>query len=230
MIRDIVEVDEALCDGCGQCVPSCAEGALRVVDGKLRLSSDALCDGLGACLGVCPRGALRVVRREAPAFDEHAAHAAAAAHPDPSTPVPRSRPRLSLVCDPPPPLRPVQGSALRNWPVQLHLVSPSAPDLRGADLLLVADCVPLAHPRFHDELLQGRRALIGCPKLDDLSAYAAKLTEIFRRADPRSVRVARMEVPCCGGLAMAARQALSASGCQAPLEVVTVAVNGAVVA
>ena len=281
MIREIVEVDEALCDGCGVCVPSCAEGALKVVDGKLRLSADALCDGLGACLGTCPQGALRVIRREAAAFDEAAVHAALAAAEAPPAPPPAelrlaprqvpgahepahgcpgsrprtfeapeprqpvaaaggrsapvgpgpSRPRLSVVSEAaPPPLTAVGGSRLRQWPVQLSLVSPSAPDLKGADLLLAADCVPFAYARFHDDMLEGRRLLVGCPKLDDLSAYAEKLAEIFRRAEPRSVRVARMEVPCCAGLVAAARQALTVSGAQASFDVVTVGINGALMA
>jgi hypothetical protein len=124
---------------------------------------------------------------------------------------------------------PQGGSRLGQWPVQLHLVSPSAPYLRGADLLLAADCVPFAFARFHEEFLEGRRVLVGCPKLDDLAAYAEKLTELFRRAAPRSVLVVKMEVPCCNGIAVAARQALTASGHAAPLEVATVGIAGDVV-
>ena len=268
MIREIVEIDEALCDGCGQCIPSCAEGALYLDGGKVKLRADALCDGLGACLGDCPKGALRVVKRDAAAFDEAAVHAALAAAdhvratapparpriapaPEPSGGCPGSRPRtlspvpspgfhgpgsargprpvLAVVSDAPPPVVPQGGSRLGQWPVQLHLVSPGAPYLRGADLLVAADCVPFAYARFHEELLDGRRVLVGCPKLDDLAAYAQKLAEIFRRAEPRSVTVARMEVPCCGGIAQAARQALTVSGSKATFEVVTVGVAGAIV-
>jgi Pyruvate/2-oxoacid:ferredoxin oxidoreductase delta subunit len=267
MIREIVEIDEAKCDGCGQCIPSCAEGALYLEGGKVKLRADALCDGLGACLGECPKDALRVVRRDAAAFDEAAVHAALA-HAEPAPPPARATPRLapvheapggcpgsrprtlspvptpgatppgagrgprpllSVVADAPPPVVPQGGSRLGQWPVQLHLVSPGAPYLRGADLLVAADCVPFAYARFHEELLDGRRVLVGCPKLDDLAGYAEKLAEIFRRAEPRSVTVAKMEVPCCGGIAQAARQALAVSGSKATFEVVTVGIAGAIV-
>jgi NAD-dependent dihydropyrimidine dehydrogenase PreA subunit len=264
MIRDIVEIDEARCDGCGECIPSCAEGALYLEGGKVKLRADALCDGLGACLGECPQGALRVVKREASAFDEAAVHAARApaadeargarsarprlapapepggcpgSRPRTLTPVPSPapsplgrgpRPVLSVVADAPPPPVPQGGSRLGQWPVQLHLVSPGAPYLAGADLLLAADCIPFAYARFHEDFLAGRRVLVGCPKLDDLAAYGAKLTEIFRRAAPRSVTVVKMEVPCCNGIATVARQALGRAGSTAPLEVVTVGIAGAV--
>jgi Pyruvate/2-oxoacid:ferredoxin oxidoreductase delta subunit len=260
MFREIVEIDEAKCDGCGKCIPSCAEGALYLEGGKVKLRADALCDGLGACLGECPQGALRVTRRDAPAFDEAAVHAELAKKappppartpltlarapspegrcpgsrprtltPVPPPPAPGRRPRLSVVSESPPPLVPQGGSRLGQWPVQLHLVSPDAPYLRGADLLLAADCVPFAYARFHEEFLDGRRVLVGCPKLDDLAAYAEKLTEIFRRAAPRSVLVVKMKVPCCNGIAIVARQALTLSGHAAPLEVVTVGIEGEVV-
>ena len=261
MFREIVEIDETKCDGCGKCIPSCAEGALYLEGGKVKLKADALCDGLGACLGKCPQGALKVTRREAPAFDEAAVHAELAkkASPPPParapltlapslpssggcpgsrpralTPVPPPldqvrRPRLSVVSEALPPLVPQGGSRLGQWPVQLHLVSPAAPYLRGADLLLAADCVPFAFARFHEEFLEGRRVLVGCPKLDDLGAYMEKLAVLFRHAAPRSVLVVKMEVPCCNGIAVAARQALTASGHAAPLEVATVGIAGDVV-
>jgi NAD-dependent dihydropyrimidine dehydrogenase PreA subunit len=257
MMRDIVEIDDSKCDGCGQCIPSCAEGALYLDGGKVRLRADALCDGLGACLGECPKGALRVVRREAAEFDEALVHAAkehaaprreGPAHapevgggcpgsrPRTLQPLPAHvgaagapRPRLAVMTDAPPPVVPAGGSRLGQWPVQLHLVSPSAPYLRGADILLAADCVPFAYARFHEDFLDGRRVLVGCPKLDDLAAYAEKLAEIFRRAEPRSIVVAKMEVPCCNGIAAAARHALTASGWAAPLEVVTIGLAGEVV-
>ncbi|HTT70465.1 MAG TPA: ferredoxin [Anaeromyxobacteraceae bacterium] len=251
MLRDIVEIDEAKCDGCGECIPSCAEGALYLEGGKLRLKSDALCDGLGACLGACHLGALRVVRREAVGFDEvkAATQAArprlkvAAADPAPEgegcpgarprtfvVAPPPARPRLSVVSEVPTPaaVAPVGGSRLGQWPVQLHLVPPTALYLRGADLLIAADCVPFAYARFHDDFLDGRRVLVGCPKLDDLSAYAEKLAALFRHAEPRSVTVVKMEVPCCSGIAVATRRALDDSEWPAPLEVVTVGLSGEV--
>ncbi len=253
MIRRIVFIDEEKCDGCGECVPSCAEGAIRMAGGKARLVADALCDGLGACLGDCPRGAISVQEREAEAFDEAAvaAHlAATGTEPPPRGPgagCPGSRPldfaaargsagprRLALVAPEPAAVAraptPAGGSRLGQWPVQLHLVAPAAPFLRGADLLVAADCVPFAYARFHEDFLAGRRVLVGCPKLDDNRAYAEKLAEIFRRACPRSVAVVKMEVPCCGGIAWAVRQALAASGARIPCAEATVGIGGALVA
>jgi len=245
MQRVIVEIDEARCDGCGECVPSCAEGAIRMVNGKARLLGDELCDGLGACLGECPRGAIRTVEREASPFDE----AAVARHLAPAAPVAMPAPRRSLSVmqgggEPssggcpgsrsvdlgPKPAHTDAGasgaSQLSHWPVQLGLVSPTAPWLAGADILLAADCVPFAYADFHRDLLAGRRVLVGCPKLDDVQAYVVKLTELFRAARPRSVTVARMEVPCCGGIAWAAREAVRLSGTQTPVVDVTIGVAG----
>ncbi|MGC4000190.1 MAG: 4Fe-4S binding protein [Anaeromyxobacter sp.] len=262
MLRKIVQIDEAKCDGCGQCVPSCAEGAIALVGGKARLSADVLCDGLGACLGECPQGAITVIEREADAFDEVAvsAHLArqgrpaphAHAHPAPAAAhaahghgphgdhgggCPGSRaqvlPRRSLSVVPEPPAgpaarRPAEGSESRlgQWPVQLTLVPPTAPYFQGADLLVAADCVPFAYARFHQDLLDGNALVVGCPKLDDLHSHAAKLAQILTRSDVRSVTVVRMEVPCCGGIAMAARQAIAASGKDLPLRDVVVGIDG----
>jgi len=257
MIRKIVQIDEARCDGCGQCIPSCAEGAIALVNGKARLSADVLCDGLGACLGECPQGAITVIEREAADFDEAAvkAHLARAPAHEPAPPPlaavsPPARPRLSIVSDPAPsagggcpgsrprtltprpgPQRLAAGMAsaqsrLGQWPVQLHLVPVTASYFQGADLLVAADCVPFAYAGFHDELLAGRAIVVGCPKLDDNDFYAEKLTAILTQSDVRSVTVARMEVPCCGGIAMAARHAVAASGKSIPLRDVVVGVDG----
>jgi Pyruvate/2-oxoacid:ferredoxin oxidoreductase delta subunit len=265
MIRKIVQIDEARCDGCGQCIPSCAEGAIALVNGKARLSADVLCDGLGACLGECPQGAITVVEREAAAFDEIAvaAHLARTDAPGPAAvPPPRvrlgvvpsappaapARRRLSVVADVPPasgggcpgsrprtiarpaavaaPSGGAAQSRLGQWPVQLHLVAVTAPWFQGADLLVAADCVPFAYARFHDDLLAGRALVVGCPKLDDNAFYAQKLAEILARSDVRSVTVARMEVPCCGGIAMAVRQAVGASGKAIPVRDVVVGIDG----
>ncbi len=253
MRRVVVEIDEARCDGCGECVPSCAEGAIRMVDGKARLVADALCDGLGACLGECPQGAIRVTEREAAPFDHVAVerHLAGAMRPAPREPAAPPAPRRSLSVVQPPPdaaaggcpgsrsvdlgpprsaptgLAPAAQGQLSHWPVQLSLVSPGAPWLGGADLLLAADCVPFAYADFHRDLLAGRRVLVGCPKLDDLEGYVGKLVAIFRAAGPRSLTVARMEVPCCGGIVTAAREAVRLSGVALPVTEVTVGVGGA---
>ncbi|HUK65760.1 MAG TPA: 4Fe-4S binding protein [Anaeromyxobacteraceae bacterium] len=245
MVRDIVEIDEAKCDGCGECIPACAEGALFLEHGKLRLRADALCDGLGACLGACSKGALRVVRREAAGFDEDRAfsHApwprlkVAPLRPEVVDPGPGSRapalrpatrPRLTVVTEEPKPFSSGGASRLGQWPVKIALVPEVALYLRGADLLVAADCVPFAYARFHDDFLDGRRVLAGCPKLDDLKAYAEKLEALFRQAEPRSVTVVKMEVPCCHALASATAHALERSGSSAPLELVTIGLEGSV--
>jgi Pyruvate/2-oxoacid:ferredoxin oxidoreductase delta subunit len=245
MLREIVEVDEALCDGCGDCVPSCAEGALQVVNGKVRLVGDVLCDGLGACLGECPKGALKVVRRDVAPFDEHAVEVhLRAARP------PARRPSLAVMQAPaeaagggcpgsrsreiarPAPRAPAAAdgaatpSALAHWPVQIELVSPRAPWLAGADLLVAADCVPFAYADFHRDYLAGRKVLVGCPKLDDVSGWVERLAAVIREGAPRSVTVVRMEVPCCGGIARAVREAVAASGRAVPLAESTVSVDG----
>jgi ferredoxin len=244
MLRRIVEIDEAKCDGCGECVPSCAEGAIAVVGGKARLSSEALCDGFGVCLGECPRGAITIVEREAAPFDEGAVGARVAAT---AVHRPQGRIGLAVVADPTrseaccsasppsPPLHAARGeggdrnetrSRLGNWPVQLELVPATAPFFRGADLLVAADCVPFAHARFHEDLLAGHALVIGCPKLDHSAAYVDKLGLILRSNDVRSVTVARMEVPCCGGISVAARRGLDLAGKDLPLREVVVAVDG----
>lgn len=256
MIRKIVQIDEAKCDGCGQCIPSCAEGAIRLEGGKARLSADVLCDGLGACLGECPQGAITVVEREAEAFDEAAVAKHLGAHAPPPEPAPRPRVSLRLVpgdpepqgggCPgsramtfappasaggnaaalPPPPGPGAAQSRLGQWPVQLHLVPARAPYFAGADLLIAADCVPFAYARFHEDFLDGKRLVVGCPKLDDLQAYVGKLAQIFAGNTIRSVTVLRMEVPCCGGISMAARQALAQAGKVIPFQDVVIGVQG----
>lgn len=231
MLRKVLHIDEARCDGCGSCIPGCAEGALAIVDGKARLA-DVLCDGLGACVGDCSRGALSVVEREVAPFDAAAAPPgpgrAAAAPPAPCPGAdPRSIPRRGLTVVADPAHAPPAAGALAHWPVQLHLVPAEAPFLRGADLLVAADCVPFACPSFHSALLAGRAVVVGCPKLDDLPAYAEKLTRILRRPDgPTRVTVARMEVPCCAALSATARRAAQASGREVAVREVVAGVDG----
>lgn len=241
MIRKIVKIDEDKCNGCGLCVPACAEGAIKIVNGKAQLSADNLCDGLGACLGECPQDAIRIIERDAAEFDE----AAVAQHLGKSGPVretahPHHAPsaggcpgsRAVIISPAPAPEasaeNAIQPSQLTQWPVQLHLVPTTAPFLQNADLLIAADCVPFAYADFHRDFLAGKAVLVGCPKLDDNSFYLEKLTELFRVSAIRSVTVVRMEVPCCGGIVMAARQALAASGKTIPLHEVTIGIRGEV--
>ena len=237
MIRKIVQIDEDKCNGCGICVPSCAEGAIKIVNGKAKLAADNLCDGLGACLGDCPQDAIKIIERDAEAFDEAVVekHLSAAKGKTTGTPphgghggCPGSQ-AMTLA----PSARnaaPVNGllqpSQLGQWPVQLHLVPTSAPYFQDADLLITADCVPFAYADYHRDFLAGKAVVVGCPKLDDNRFYTEKLTELFRVSSIKSITVLRMEVPCCGCIVMAARQALAASGKNMPLREVTIGIEG----
>jgi len=243
MIRKIVQIDEERCNGCGLCVPACAEGAIRIVNGKAILSADNLCDGLGACLGECPQDAIRIIEREADEFDEtavsshlgkkapapSAAGTASPAH-DHRAPHHGGCPGSRSVALNPPAVAATtserQQSQLRQWPVQLHLVPVTAPYFQGADLLISADCIPFAYADFHRDFLEGKVVLIGCPKLDDNCYYQEKLTELFRVANLKSITVLRIEVPCCGGIVTSARQALSVSGKEIPFEEVVITIGG----
>jgi ferredoxin len=249
VLRKIVEIDEEKCDGCGACVPSCAEGALQIVDGKARLISDVYCDGLGACLGECPREAIIIAEREADEFDEDAVevHLHKMEHPGEelacgcasSTVEQFERPEMPCGCpsaavrnfadqrraEAGPGAAP-QPSTLGHWPVQLTLVPPRAPFLDGADVLLAAHCVPFAYAGFHQDFLKDHALLIACPKLDDFRAHLIKLTEVLRQSDVKSLTVVHMEVPCCSGLVQMARQAIQASGKDIPLEEVMIGVRG----
>lgn len=227
--RKIVQIDEEKCDGCGQCIPNCAEGALKIIEGKARLVDDAYCDGLGACLGHCPRDAITIVEREAHRFDEDAVHRY----------LEETKTQETLACGCPstlakaldaqkPEAVEAPESALRNWPVQLNLVPVQAPFFEDADLLVMADCTSVTYPGLHQKLLKGRTVVIGCPKFDDAGHYVEKLAEILRRNDVRSLTVAHMEVPCCGALDVVARRALEASGKMIPSQRLIVTVEGGV--
>jgi len=242
MLRKIITIDEAKCNGCGECVPACAEGAIQIIDGKAKLVSEVYCDGLGACLGECPMGAITLEEREAEAFDENAVERrqagrqqdarAHASQPEPvktlfSGGCPGAAAR-TLVRQEAAPVAgaPAQSSSLGNWPVQLHLVPPNAPYLRGAKLLISADCVPFAFADFHRRLLDGRTLVVGCPKLDDVAAYREKLTALFRDNEIASAEVAYMEVPCCFALVHLVRAALEESGAKIPCSIVKVGIGG----
>ena len=237
MKREIVKIDEEKCNGCGLCVPACAEGAIQIVDGKARLLADNLCDGLGACLGDCPMDAIIIEEREADEFDEEAVEKhlsveqekpASTVHPSHHGGCPSARlmtfgkEKLSQTKEEPGSRK----SQLRQWPVQVHLAPPSAPFLKDADLLLAADCVPFAYADFHRDFLRDKALLIGCPKLDDGQAYLHKLTAILENNDIKSLTVMHMEVPCCSGLIAIARQAVAASGKDVPLETVRIGIQG----
>jgi NAD-dependent dihydropyrimidine dehydrogenase PreA subunit len=230
--RKIVEIDEEKCNGCGECIPNCAEGALKIVDGIAKIVKDEYCDGLGACLGVCPQDAIKIIEREAPEFDEEAVHEylktlkAEELSPvcDCATTHARNEP-VEAVAEVE---APDQSSALKQWPVQLNLVPVNAPYWKDADLLVMADCVPVAYPNLHKDLLKGKRVAIGCPKFDNGQHYVDKLTEILKQNPIRSMTVAIMEVPCCRGLDRIAELALQASGKLIPTQRLIISVNGEV--
>ncbi|MFQ5646137.1 MAG: 4Fe-4S binding protein [bacterium] len=212
-VRKIIKIDEDKCTGCGLCVPSCEEGAIKIIDGKARLVSEIYCDGLGACLGECPEDALSIEERPAEEFDEEEVKLYLSKAETRNIPVvncPSSVDRSFAS-----PASSEEGrvsSRLSTWPVQLSLVSPQAPFFQGADLLISADCVPFAYPNFHADFLEDKVLLIGCPKLDDAQSYQEKLADIFEYSGVKSVQVLFMEVPCCYGLVMLVKNALEASG------------------
>lgn len=238
MIREIVHIDEEKCNGCGLCVPACAEGAIQLINGKARLVADNLCDGIGACLGHCPQGAILIEKRVADEFDEEAVaeHLQAAAkvaapkyahgHGGGGCPSAILRNFAPVSAAASADLAGERPSELRQWPVQMHLVPPTAPFLKGADLLLAADCAPFAHADFHRDILKGRALLIGCPKLDDGQAYLEKLTAMLRLNDIKSLTVAHMEVPCCSGLIQIAKRAIADSGKEVPLTTIRIGIQG----
>ena len=223
MIRRIIEIDQDKCNGCGACAAACHEGAIAMVNGKATLMRDDYCDGLGDCLPACPTGAISFVEREAAAYDEAAVLAAKSGKSEGS---PCGCPGAAARAIPSPEQNDApRQSELRQWPVQIKLAPVSAPWLNGARLLVAADCTAYAYASFHQDFIRDRVALIGCPKLDSVD-YAEKLTEILRRNDVRSITVARMEVPCCGGIVNAVKRALLDSGKFIPWSVVTISTDG----
>jgi Pyruvate/2-oxoacid:ferredoxin oxidoreductase delta subunit len=242
VMRKIIEIDDELCNGCGECVPSCAEGALEIVDGKARMIAEKYCDGLGACLGECPQNALRIVEREVDDFDEAAVEELLsrkkAAAPEPMVPPPGGCPsaRLQTFKGQTPcqsanlPIVNVgsEDSGLSHWPVQIRLVPPSAPFLKNADLLVVADCVPVAYPSFHQDFLKDRVVMMGCPKFDDQQAYIQKFKEVFEEADLNSLTMLIMEVPCCGTMRGIISEALKQSGKELKVDEAVISVRGEV--
>jgi Fe-S-cluster-containing hydrogenase component 2 len=203
MIRRIIEIDEDKCNGCGACAAACHEGAIGMVDGKAKLLRDDYCDGLGDCLPTCPTGAIRFVEREVAAYDEQA--------------VLENQKKAAPAV--------IQPSQLAQWPCQIKLVPVNAPYFQGAKLLIAADCTAYAYANVHQEFMRGKVTIIGCPKLDDVD-YSEKLTQILENNDIKSVTILRMEVPCCGGLEMAAKKALKESGKFIPWQVVTISIDG----
>ena len=248
VVRKIIEIDEDLCDGCGNCVPSCAEGALEIIDGKARVIADIYCDGLGACLGECPQGALQIVEREADEFDEDAVEDLLAKKNEeepkvmpmaPAGGCPSARlqsfgsPQAASGADPCQQANQQAAfdqteSALSHWPVQIMLVPPTAPFLKGADLLVLADCVPVAFPTLHRDFLQGKAVMMGCPKFDDAEHYIEKFAQICKQSGIKSLTSVVMEVPCCSALPMIVKKGMELSGVKIPMEEVVISTRGKV--
>jgi len=233
-MRKVVRIDEDKCNGCGACIISCAEGALKIIDGKAKLISEKYCDGLGNCLE-CPQGAITIEEREAEDFDEAAVEEhLQAKKPEekqsqgcPSAGVRQFAERAEAAV---PSAIITAGSAesrLGHWPVQLALVPPNAPFLKNADVVLAADCVPFAYAGFHQDFLAGNKALlVACPKLDNFPAHQARLNEILKQAGIKSLTVLHMEVPCCSGLVHLAKQSILASGNVVPFNDITISIRG----
>lgn len=239
--RKIIKIDEEKCNGCGLCAPSCAEGAIQIIDGKARLAAEKFCDGLGACLGECPNDALRVIEQEADDFDERAVEehlkAKEVSKEKEELPMACGCPSAQIQSFPTPKAgqeanQPVTNgsvpSALSHWPVQIRLVPPTAPFLKGADLLVAADCTPVAYPNFHGEFLKGKAVMIGCPKFDDVQTYIQKFADIFSTAGIKTVTVVTMEVPCCQGLPVIVRKGMELAGQKIPMEQITISTRGEV--
>lgn len=231
MIRRIIEIDKEKCNGCGLCAKACHEGAIGMVDGKATLLRDDYCDGLGDCLPVCPTGAITFVEREAAAYDEGAVQANMSKKGKTPCACPGSQSKLLEVQEKMAAKREEEAtpvavpSRLRQWPVQIKLAPIKAPYFDGAKLLIAADCTAYAYGNFHEEFMKGKITLVGCPKLDMVD-YSEKLTEIIKQNDIQSVTIVRMEVPCCGGMELAAKKALQASGKFIPWQVVTISTDG----
>jgi ferredoxin len=214
MKRKIVNINEDLCNGCGNCIPKCVEGALQIVNGKAKIIKDTYCDGLGACLGECPQGAITITEREAEAFDQEEVHQYL-----------KTKATTAELTQVPKNLTPKKP----QWPVKLNLVPAKAPFFDKANLLLAADCAPIAVKNFHDTFMPQKRVIIGCPKFDDARVYAQKLTEILKQNDIASVTVVHMEVPCCTGLKWAVNKALELSDKKIPVKEYEIKIGGEIV-
>lgn len=241
--RKIIQIDEDLCNGCGNCVIACAEGAIQIIDGKAKVIADKYCDGLGACIGDCPEDALKIIEREADDFDEAAVEAllkAQKAGKKEAEPIACGCPSAAVKtfpmaggaaepcgCAGHGAIKTSGGaSALGHWPVQIKLVPPGAPFLKGADLLIAADCVPVAYPTFHADFLKGKAVMIGCPKFDDKEGYIEKLAQVFKVSGIKSLTSVVMEVPCCSAMPMIIKKALEKAQVAIPFTEVVVSAQG----
>ncbi len=239
-VRKIIKIDEELCDGCGLCVPDCAEGSLVIIDGKAKLVADKLCDGLGACLGACPTGALKIIEREADEFDEEAVEEYLAAQKKSNTntapPQPSGCPSAQLQNFAPQsacqsankavPLAATGSSLLTHWPIQIRLIPPTAPFLQNADILIAADCTAVSVPGFQEKYLKDKVVMMGCPKFDDAEDYVERFSEIISTCNLQSLTILIVEVPCCSAMNVIIKKAMDKAGKTVPVEQITVSTRG----
>ena len=233
-MRKIIEIDEDLCTGCGDCVPDCAEGSLQIIDGKAKLVADKLCDGLGACLGSCPTGALQIIERECEEFDEEAVEvflaeqkkkeSAPAGGGCPSAQIKTMQPITSCEAANVPASQ--EGCALSHWPVQIRLIPPAAPFLENCDLLIAADCCAVSYGGLQKDFIQGRVVMMGCPKFDDQQMYVDRFTEMFKTRKLNSVTILIMEVPCCGSMLQIVKKAYDDAKATVQIRQVVISTQG----
>ncbi len=252
ILRKIIEIDEELCDGCGNCVIACAEGAIKIIDGKAKVIADKYCDGLGACIGDCPQNALKIIERDAEDFDEDAVIALLEKQKQEkkeTEPIACGCSSTKMEIFPAVSSdscgcanQPVThsgscadkeaadvtggASALGHWPVQIKLVPAGAPFLKGADLLIAADCVPVAYPNFHADFLRGKAVMIGCPKFDDAQEYVEKFSQIFKKSGIKTITSVVMEVPCCSAMSGIIKKAMEKAGVDIPSNEVVISSRG----
>jgi len=230
MLRKIIKIDEEKCNGCGACASACHEGAIEMINGKAKLTREDYCDGLGDCLPACPTNAITFEEREAPAYNEEAVRQAKMQKFGVKLPCgcPGTQSK-AIKRDAPPNVPSVKSasvsSQLMQWPCQIKLVPVNAPYFDGANLLIAADCTAYAYGNFHNEFIRNHITLIGCPKLDE-GDYAEKLTQIIANNNIKSIKIVRMEVPCCSGIENAAKRALQSSGKFIPWQVITISTDG----
>ena len=215
VIRQIIEIDEEKCTGCGLCVPACEEGAIQIINGKAKVVAEKYCDGLGACLGHCPEGAINIVEREAEEFDPEAVEEYLKSIKQPTV--------SCATCDS---IEPVDKSQLGHWPVQIKLIPYKAPFLKNADILVLADCAAVAYPYLHRDFLKGKVVMMGCPKFDNKSEYIEKFSMIFKENTISSITIVMMEVPCCSGLKGIIEEALKESNVEVPVTIKILSING----
>jgi len=234
-MRKIIKIDESRCNGCGECITACAEGAIELKDKKARVVSDSFCDGIGACMAVCPLGALTIEEREAPDYDEKGAleHLISAGKPGGKQQI--SPCTMPIILDRSQSQSPVASpgeassgtlNELSGWPIQMRLVRPWAPYLKGASLLVAGDCTAFAYPNIQRDFIKGRVALVGCPKLDETGPFVDKLTEILKANEIRDITVLHMTVPCCAQLERLVAEAVKRSGKDMPQKSFRVGIDG----